>query len=61
MTNFAIQCIVVYYYKYTCAAYDCFCAAGTHIFAFYMLKIVKRDTIQKVKVGKIIKIINLNK
>ncbi len=26
-----MQCIVVYCYKYTCAAYDCFCAPGTHI------------------------------
>ncbi len=25
-------CIVGYCYKYTCAAYDCFCAPGSHIF-----------------------------
>ncbi len=25
------KCIVGYCYKYTCAAYDCFCAPGTHI------------------------------
>ncbi len=32
MYNFVpIQCIVVYCYKYSCAAYDCFCAAmDTH-------------------------------
>ncbi len=28
-----IQCIVGYCYKYSCAAYDCFCAAGSHIFS----------------------------
>ncbi len=27
----SIQCIVVYFYKYSCAAYDCVCAAGTHL------------------------------
>ncbi len=26
-----MQCIVVYCYKYSCAAYDCFCTAGMHI------------------------------
>ncbi len=26
-----IQCIVGYCYKYTCAAYDCFCAPGSQI------------------------------
>ncbi len=38
-----IQCIVVYFYKYSCAAYDCFCAPGSHTFLFCVCCMFKTE------------------